>query len=71
MCCCMSDLAPEVVAAIPPNIRDFRTVEEALLNLSWARDIQCGLTMVSWYDYFHLWDALYDLTLNDEEGQHL
>lgn len=70
MGCCLKHLAPEVVAAVPPNIRESRTVEEALSNRSCPRDMQGGLSMVGWYDYFHLWDALYDLVLEDMEDQH-
>lgn len=37
MGCCLQDLAPEVVAAVPPNVRESRTVEEALNTRSWPR----------------------------------
>lgn len=68
MGCCISDLAPKVVAAVPPNIRESRNVEEALIDRSWPGDIQGGLSMVGWYDYLHLWDAFYDLSLIDPEA---
>lgn len=40
MGCCIGDLAPEVVAAVPPMVRDSRSVQEVLIDRSWPRDVK-------------------------------
>jgi hypothetical protein len=69
--CSISDLAPTVVAAVPMKTQQQRTVVEALNNHRWTRDIQGGLSMIGLYEFFHLWDALRDILLTDEDDKHI
>jgi hypothetical protein len=42
MGCCLEDLAPAVVAAVPSRIRRERTVADALQEYVWPADIRGG-----------------------------
>ena len=71
MGCCISDLAPTVVEAVPLKTRQQRTVAEALLEQAWPADIQgcLSLSMIG-LEYFQLWDTMQDILLSQEDDQH-
>jgi len=72
MGCCISDLAPTVVEAVPLKTRQQRTVAEALLEQAWPADIQgcLSLSMIGLFEYFQLWDMMQDILLSKEDNQH-
>ncbi|GJM95772.1 hypothetical protein PR202_ga12550 [Eleusine coracana subsp. coracana] len=70
MGCSIADLAPMVVASVPPNIIKQRTVAEALMDHSWLRDIQGGLGLIGLFKYFQLWDAVHEMVLSQEPDHH-
>lgn len=70
MGCCLGDLAPAVVAAVPLKVRNQRTVSEAFLHNSWPNDIQGGLSLIGLFEYFQLWDLLQDTLLYHEDDCH-
>lgn len=65
--CCINDLAPAVVAAVPIKTRKSRTVAEAFQGNIWSRDVQGGLSLVGLFEYFQLWDSLQEMVLSDDE----
>jgi len=67
----IGDLAPTVLAAVPPRVRNTRTVAEALVDLNWTHYIQGGLSLIGWYEVFQLSDILSDLELTQEEDSHI
>lgn len=52
--CTISELAPAIVAFVPTRTRNSRTVAEALLDHSWPRDIQGGLSLIVLFEYYQL-----------------
>ena len=69
--CCLAELAPLVVAAVPARTRQQRLVADVLTGLRWPTDIQGGLSMIGLYQYFQLWDALSEVELSAEDDQHV
>ncbi|KAL6626269.1 hypothetical protein ACP70R_029995 [Stipagrostis hirtigluma subsp. patula] len=69
--CSVGDLAPAVVAAVPPRIQKRRTVADALPDKNWTRDIQGGLSMIGLFEFFQLWDILLEMALIQEEDRHI
>ncbi|GJN02896.1 hypothetical protein PR202_ga20287 [Eleusine coracana subsp. coracana] len=65
------DLAPVVVASVPKWVINTRTVEQALTNLQWVRDIRGGLTATGLIEYLELWNALLNFYLSDMDDRHL
>ena len=63
----LENLAPNVFKCVPPKIRRTRTVDDALLNLSWVSDIKGALGWLGLVEYLQLWDLVLDFTLNDLE----
>lgn len=63
----IADLAPRLIAAIPKQRQQRRTVQEALHNRSWVQDIQGALTVGVLIEYLQLWDLLYDMEIRLEE----
>ncbi|GJN12793.1 hypothetical protein PR202_ga31105 [Eleusine coracana subsp. coracana] len=68
--CSLGDIAPEVVASVPQRVIKTRTVEQALHNLQWVRDISAGLSLVGLIEYLVLWDLVSGFSLSDEMDQH-
>lgn len=60
----LAELAPQVLAAVPVQLQQWRTVAEALRDHSWLADIQAGLSLVGLFEYFQLWDAVHELALS-------
>ncbi|GJN34769.1 hypothetical protein PR202_gb23464 [Eleusine coracana subsp. coracana] len=71
MGCSIADLAPMVVASVPPHIIKKRTVAEALMDYSWPRDIQGGLGLIGLFEYFQLWDTVHEMVLSQESDHHI
>jgi hypothetical protein len=53
MDCCLEDLSPEMVAAIPSRTCKQRTVADALHDHAWPTDISRGLLLVGLFEYFN------------------
>jgi hypothetical protein len=68
--CCLSDLAPEVVAVVPLKRHKLPMVVDALFDQSWFRDVKGDLSMIGLFEYFQLWDILQDFLLSHEEDRH-
>ncbi|GJN34739.1 hypothetical protein PR202_gb23430 [Eleusine coracana subsp. coracana] len=68
--CCLKDIAPEVVSKVPKRVIRSRTVEQALTNLQWVRDISGGLSFVGLIEYLMLWDLLRVFALTEAMDQH-
>jgi hypothetical protein len=71
MSCCLEDLAPAVVAAVPSRICKQRTVADALQDHTWPADISGGLSLVGFFEYFQLWDILHETTLSQDDDVHI
>lgn len=56
---CLTDLAPNVVATMPPKTQLCRTVEEAIMNQSWPVDIRGGFSLIGKYEYFQFEKSLH------------
>ncbi|KAL6626203.1 hypothetical protein ACP70R_029929 [Stipagrostis hirtigluma subsp. patula] len=68
--CSIDNIARLVFATVPKKIRNKRTVADALNNLDWIHDIQCGLSWDGIRELFRLWDCLLGITLTDQEDIH-
>lgn len=66
-----SDIAPLVVAAIPPRIRNQRLVVDVLPNQTWTQDIQSNLSMVGLFELYQLADVLIEFNLSQEDDIHV
>jgi hypothetical protein len=62
----ISDLAPNLVKAIPKRSLNRRTVAEALTNQRWVADIKGARTIQVFEEYFHIWDLVEGLTLQQD-----
>jgi hypothetical protein len=61
------DLAPALIMMVSPQIKKNRTVQQALQNRNWVRDITGGLSVIAIIEYLHLWDNLEDIQLLPEQ----
>lgn len=72
MGCSGNELALLVVEVVPAKVRNQRLVADALLNLSWTRDIQSSrLSMIVWFEFFHLVDILEEIGLSHDVYVHM
>lgn len=62
----IADLAPCLLQAVGPRIRKSRTVQEALQDRRWVRDITGGLTVQVILDYLFIWDKIYHWQLIED-----
>ena len=53
MGCCLEDLAPTVVVAVPSHTRKQSTVADTLQDHAWPADISGGLSLVSLLSIFN------------------
>jgi hypothetical protein len=51
------NLAPKLILMVPPRIKKRRTVQQALHDWQWVRDITGGLSVLAIVEYLHLWVA--------------
>lgn len=71
--CSNENLAPTVYGCVAPRIHKTRTVTEALTNETWLQDVRGGgaLSCHGIREFFRLWDCLVDITLNDQDDNHV
>jgi hypothetical protein len=68
----IADLAPCLLAVVPKRIANRRTVEEAMANRSFVKDIRGDLPVEVILDFLYLWDLIYDFQLQpDIEDSHI
>jgi hypothetical protein len=68
----LKDLAPRLLAAVPRQIRNSRTVHTTLANRSWLNDIKGALTVEVLADFLDLWDAILTVNVNPQrEDKHI
>jgi hypothetical protein len=60
-------IAPHLFAIISRRTSNTRTVEQALADRRWIRDIRGGLSVAVLDDYIHLWEKLENVQLNIQE----
>jgi hypothetical protein len=67
----VSNFVPRLFSLIPRRVTK-RSVQEALLNRRWLKDIKGALTVGALVEYLHLWNALSSLILQpDIEDKHV
>ena len=59
----IGQLAPRLIAAVPKRSINQRTVQEAIIEGGWIRDIKGALSVGVIVDYLSLWDLLRDVEL--------
>jgi hypothetical protein len=69
--CSLKNLAPEVITAVPHRLQKNQTVAMALQDQRWPADIKGGLSMIGLFEYFQLWDMLYEMVLSQVVDQHI
>ena len=62
----INELAPNLIKAFPKRSLNRRTVAEALNNRRWVADIKGARTVQVLEDYFHIWDLVEGLTLQQD-----
>jgi hypothetical protein len=69
---CIADLAPRLYANVSKRRIKKRTVQEALTDWTWVKDIQGALTVGAIVDFLQLWDLLSGFELHPEvEDSHI
>ena len=69
---CIVDLAPRLYATVPKRRIKKCTVQEALTDRTWVKDIQGALTVGAIVDFLQLWDLLSGFELHPEvEDPHI
>jgi hypothetical protein len=66
----LSVIAPDVMV-VPLKLHNLCMVADALLDQSWSRDVEGGLSMTRLFEYFQLWDILRDFMLSHEVDRQL
>jgi hypothetical protein len=59
----IGQLAPRLIAAVPKRSINQRTVQEAIIEGGWIRDIKGAISVGVIVDYLSLWDLLRDVEL--------
>jgi hypothetical protein len=62
------DLAPKLILLVPPRIKKRRTVQQALHDQQWVRDITGGLSVLDIVEYLHLWGRLEGFQLQPQQA---
>lgn len=68
--CSIAEIAPQLVEQVPVRIQSTRTVSEGLQIQNWTEDVQGSLSLISLYEYFHLWDIIAEVMLSQDEDIH-
>lgn len=56
--CCIAQIVPAVLGAVPRRMASTRMVASALADRSWVGDISGAITVQVLLQYLHLWDRL-------------
>ena len=68
----LADLAPSLYPLVAKRNIKRRTVQDALVNNAWIRDIKGSLSAAALIEYFQLWDLLVEVELSPGvEDQHI
>jgi hypothetical protein len=60
-----------VTACVPPRIKNKCTVAQALDGDAWLSDIQGVLSLIGFMEFLRLGDCLREVTLSQDEDQHI
>jgi len=62
----ISELAPNLIKAIPKRTINRRTVAQALPNRCWVNDIRGALSAQLLVEYLYIWDQMEGVALNQD-----
>jgi hypothetical protein len=62
----ISELAPNLIKAIPKRTINRRTVAQALPNRCWVNDIRGAHSVQLLVDYFYIWDLMEGVVLTQD-----
>ena len=62
--CAIKEIAPALLATVPPKVQKQRTVAQGLLNRTWVKDITGALTVQVLVEYLQIWNLVENQTIN-------
>jgi len=60
----IKEIAPALLATVPPKVQKQRTVAQGLLNRTWVKDITGALTVQVLVEYLQIWNLVENQTIN-------